>query len=233
MSPNPYHQPHQPDQHNHSILNAFNAALSDLSTLKPTLLTLRHDYLALDLQLRNLTAENLQATSQIEDLTKKNERLEKERTQIERDCVGLFAEQLKAQNHHFTNELGGRDSGSKFVDSPMWLRNAVTADGGAAGGNAVVEGPWKREWMLLWVHREDGGLGRIDGVGGITRERVVGGWENWKKGLEKRVTAKREGLKARLVEKRARLVEKKAGWGERWREEKARIRGEDDLDGWM
>jgi hypothetical protein len=40
------------------------------------------------------------------------------------------------------------------------------------------------------------------------------------------VREKKEGLKARLVEK-------KAGWGERWREEKARIRGEDDLDGWM
>ena len=220
MPPTPYHQPHlqQNTSPNLSVLSTFTAALSDLSTLKPTLLTLRHDYLSLDREL-------LRATSQIEDLERKNERLERGNERMRRECDAIYAGRMNYQNERFMEDLS-RQSGISFegfaaaddaaVDSPMWL------DAAAAGRDGVVGEVWKREGRFIWVRREDGGMGRIDGVAGVTRERVVGGWESWKKGLGRRVGEKKMGWRTRLADKR-----------EMWREEKARIRGDGDEDGWM
>jgi len=224
MPPTPYHQPQTPP--NLSVLNTFTAALSDLSALKPTLLTLRNNYLSLELELRNLAAENLQSRARIENLTRKCERLEKERNGMARECASLFAARLERQNENFMQDLA-RSSGIEFdevvaLDSPIW----VCGGAAAAGRDGVVGEVWKREGRFVWVRREDGGMGRIDGVAGVTKERVVGGWEQWKKDIGRRAVDKKEGLRARLVEKRE-------SWGERWREEMARLRGEDDLEGSM
>ena len=226
MPPTPYHQPHlqQNTSPNLSVLSTFTAALSDLSTLKPTLLTLRHDYLSLDREL-------LRATSQIEDLERKNERLERGNERMRRECDAIYAGRMNYQNERFMEDLS-RQSGISFegfaaaddaaVDSPMWLDAAAAAAAAAAGRDGVVGEVWKREGRFIWVRREDGGMGRIDGVAGVTRERVVGGWESWKKGLGRRVGEKRKGWRTRLADKRESWV---GDLRERWREEKARIRG--------
>ena len=147
---------------------------------------------------------------------------------MRRECDAIYAGRMNYQNERFMEDLS-RQSGISFegfaaaddaaVDSPMWLDAAAAA---AAGRDGVVGEVWKREGRFIWVRREDGGMGRIDGVAGVTRERGVGGRASWKKGLGRRVGEKRKGWRTRLADKRE---SREGDLRERGREEKARIRG--------
>lgn len=148
--PPPAH-PHQYQQHHHpnpSILSTFTTALADLSTLNPALNALRHDYLALELELRDLMLENSRSCSLAQELQRKNEVLEKERDRMQDECAAAFAGGLKAQNDRFAEALKRGSGGSGD-------RNSGRSSGGDWRDGVLGE-VWLRKGRFVWVRREGG-----------------------------------------------------------------------------
>lgn len=113
------------------------------------------------------------------------------------ECAAAFAGGLRAQNGLFRKALNRGSGGSGGSGS---RRHSGRSSGGDWRDGVLGE-VWVRKGRFVWVRREGGGAGRIDGVGGVTRERVVGGWREWNKSWGRRLEAWRERKERKRVEK--------------------------------